>query len=429
MPLVDQMRIRRRLESVATDRVPFPQVVHSLIFNSLAMFAASLSMGLALMPFVSAAIHNIQVGAAGKLLYEPEAIGAAPGDQVVFHFHPKNHTVTQSSFADPCGRKDGGFTSGFQPVPANQTDNLPTYTVNVVDTEPIWVYCAQALRTPNSHCGAGMVFAINCGPDGAPNSFTNFKNSALAIGASLKAAAPSSTPSTGGYYPPPPPAAVTNAYTTAAYGGYTIPPAPYGTPVTQAVTVGASSWMTTYTSYPNSPAPTPASLEGQVHKVIVGGPGTLAFNPPFVSALPRDTVVFEFHQKNHSVVQSSFDDPCRKISKDGVTGFDSGFQPVADGATEFPTWNFTVTTTEPIWAYCSQRAPASHCGAGMVFALNSDESSGRSFSAYQNVAKTLNGTAAAIVAPSATPTGGATSIKIGFASVSVFMAMVLGAVL
>ena len=28
---------------------------------------------------------------------------------------------------------------------------------------------------------------INCGADRAPNSFTNFKNSALAIGAKLKA--------------------------------------------------------------------------------------------------------------------------------------------------------------------------------------------------------------------------------------------------
>ena len=25
--------------------------------------------------------------------------------------------------------------------------------------------------------------------------------------------------------------------------------------------------------------------------------------------------------------------------------------PVADNATDFPTWNFTVTDTAPIWAY------------------------------------------------------------------------------
>ena len=45
-----------------------------------------------------------------------------------------------------------------------------------------------------------MVFAINCGPDGAENSFTNFKNSALAYGASLGAAAPTQDGSYGGGY-------------------------------------------------------------------------------------------------------------------------------------------------------------------------------------------------------------------------------------
>jgi len=333
------------------------------------MFATSLSLGLALLPFVSAAVHDIQVGAGGKLVYSPEAISAQPGDQVVFHFNPKNHTVTQSSFADPCGPKPGGISSGFQPVAANQTSNLPTYTITVNDTQPIWVYCAQAARTPSSHCGQGMVFAINCGLDGAPNSFTNFKNAALAVGASLSAAA--AAPST-----------------TAAY----------------------------------------ASLEGQVHKVIVGGTGTLAFNPPMVSAAPRDVIVFEFHQKNHTVAQSSFDDPCRKLSTGN--GFDSGFFPVADNATNFPTWNFTVTDTAPIWAYCRQSNPSSHCGAGMVFAVNSDESSGRNFAAFQNVAKALNGTAVAATVPSATSqASGALSMRTGGASAMVLVASFIAAFL
>lgn len=129
-----------------------------------------------------------------------------------------------------------------------------------------------------------MVFAINCGADGTQNSFTNFKNAALSIGASLKAAAASASP------------AATDApaaYATAAYGDVTIPAAPAVTPVTQAVTLGTETWTTTYNSYPGSPAPTPAAAEGTVHKVIVGGPGKLTFDPPFISALPRDTVVFE----------------------------------------------------------------------------------------------------------------------------------------
>ena len=149
-------------------------------------------------------------------------------------------------------------------------------------TQPIWVYCGQAANTPASHCGAGMVFAVNCGADGTPNSFTNFKKSALAVGASLSAAAsaPTSTaPSTW----------------TAAYGGYTIPPPPVPVPVTQTITLESSTWVTTYSSYPDSPGPTPAALAGTVHKIIVGGPGNLTFDPPHIAAQPRDTVVFELY--------------------------------------------------------------------------------------------------------------------------------------
>lgn len=129
-----------------------------------------------------------------------------------------------------------------------------------------------------------MVFAVNCGADGSSNSFTNFQNAALAIGASLSSAAATSTQAAA--------TGASTAWTTAAYGGYTIPPAPTGTGVTQAVTLGSSTWTTTYTSYPNSPAPTPDSVDGQVHTVIVGG-SSLTFDPPHISALPRDTVVFE----------------------------------------------------------------------------------------------------------------------------------------
>jgi len=379
------------------------------------MFTSIVSLGLVLLPFASAAVHDIRVGDGNSLVYNPQAIGAQVGDQVVFHFTSKNHTVTQSSFADPCGRNPIGFDSGFMPVQANQTDALPTYTITVNDTKPIWVYCRQASKTPASHCGAGMVFAVNCGADGAPNSFTNFMNSALAVGASLSAsaAAASATPSSGGYgggyggggYGGAADGSAATSVWTAAYGDYTIPPAPEGTLVTQTVTLEASTWATTYTSYPGSPAPTPAALEGVVHRVIVGGPGKLAFDPPRIAAGPRDTVIFEFHQKNHTVVQSSFDDPCRKLSKNGVTGFDSDFVPVADDATVFPTWNLTINDTAPIWAYCKQKLPTSHCGAGMVFAINSDETGARNFSAFQNVAQAINGTAAAaVVSPSATAT-------------------------
>lgn len=159
-----------------------------------------------------------------------------------------------------------------------------------------------------------MVFAVNCGADGAPNSFTNFKNAALAIGAQLKAsasAAPAAPPAT--------------AVTTAAYGGVTIPADPSPSVVTVTVTVEASTWTTVYSSYPGSPAATPVSLTGTTHLVTVGNNGTLAYDPPFVMAAPRDTIIFEFHQKNHTATKSSFDAPCiGAVDASGNFALDSG---------------------------------------------------------------------------------------------------------
>jgi hypothetical protein len=62
-----------------------------------------------------------------------------------------------------------------------------------------------------------MVFAVNCGQDGSPNSFTNFKQAALAFGAAQSSALPSATPGASAAAP------ADDGWTTAAYGGYTIP--------------------------------------------------------------------------------------------------------------------------------------------------------------------------------------------------------------
>lgn len=376
--------------------------------------------GLVLASTVSAKVIDIQVGGdGGALVFSPEAVFADPGDQVVYHFNPKNHTVTQSSFAGPCTRKDGGFDSGFRPVGADiAVADRPTYTVLVNDTQPIWVFCGQASNTPNSHCGAGMVHAINCGADGAPNSFTNFKKSALAIGAQLQAGP--QNPSTSVW--------------TADYGSATIPPPSTPTLVTDTITLGNDVWTTTYSSYPNSPEPTPVSPSGNTIEVIVGGPnGNLTFTPSRVTAYPRDTIRFTFQVKNHTVTQSSFGAPCLPLTDKTTgqrTGFDSGYMPVAAGTTDFPTWSLTINDTAPIWAYCAQ---ASHCGAGMVFAVNSDESSGRNFSAFQSLAKTLNGTTSS---NSTTPTnngntsyGGAMSTSAGSGFVVAFVAVLVGSLL
>jgi plastocyanin len=319
------------------------------------------SLGLALLPLVSAEIHDVKVGSNGGLIFEPEAISAQPGDQVVFHFVSKNHSVTQTSLNDPCSAKDGGFDTGFMPVAANQTDNFPTYTIEVKDTQPIWAFCRQAAATANSHCGAGMVFSVNCGPDGAPNSFTNFKSSALAIGAKLKEeAASSSTSASGGYG---------GGYGGGGYGGG------YG---------GSTATESASGTEPTSTTQATTGAAGKEIKVVVGGAGAkLTFDPPRISANPQDVVIFEFQQKNHSIVQSTFDAPCSP--KD--SGFKTDFFAVDDGATTFPTWRLTVNDTTPVWVYCRQKSPKSHCGAGMVFAINSADDTQKSFTAFQKLAE------------------------------------------
>jgi len=399
------------------------------------MFFSSCVLLLAAAASVKAAIIDIQVGSAnGTLAFSPEAISANPGDQVVFTFQQKNHTATQSSFANPCGQMPGGFDSGFNPVPANQTDNFPTFTITVNDTTPIWVFCDQAANTAASHCGAGMVFAVNCGADGAANSFTNFKNAALAIGQELKAgASPSASAAATSAAPT---ATLDASLTTAAYGTATIPAAPSESVVTVTVTVEASTWTTVYSSYPGSPAATPASLAGNVHTVQVGNNGTLAYDPPFVVAQPRDIIQFVFHQKNHTATQSAFAAPCLPfIASDGTPGADSGFMPVAANVTDFPSWNITVNDTNPLWFYCKQHAPdgSSHCGAGMVFAVNPAQTSARNFTAFQQLAATLNGTnATGAVTPSGSASGSSPSASpstTGAASsVGMNLALGLGAI-
>lgn len=101
---------------------------------------------------------NVMVGQGG-LAYTPNSVEAKNGDTIQFTFAAKNHTVTQSTFAQPCQNMTTptqGIDSGFLAVPAGATQ-LPqwSFTINN-DTTPLWFYCRQS-----GHCQAGMVFAVN----------------------------------------------------------------------------------------------------------------------------------------------------------------------------------------------------------------------------------------------------------------------------
>jgi len=293
----------------------------------LAMCAALLS--LAVIPVARGADHQVIVGG-GPLQFNPNQVTAAPGDTVSFTFKQANHTATQSSLQNPCQQAPGGFDSGFVPVPATNTAGpFPIAQFTVQDTNPVWVYCRQA-----NHCQQGMVFAINPGSDFA-------------------------------------------AFQAAATGN--------------TVATTTTSPASTTTSTPSTSA-SPIAATPQVHQVVVGGTGKLFYTPSNITAQVGDIIQFQFQQKNHTVTQSAFATPCRSLtstSTSGQVGFDSGFMPVADGATTFPTFNITVNATTPIWAYCRQ---ANHCGSGMVFSVNSVESGPNNFAAFQAAGKQQNGT-------------------------------------
>jgi plastocyanin len=90
---------------------------------------------------VSAANIQVKVGSSG-LAFDPPSTNATNGDTVTFVFYPKNHTVTQSTFAAPCQAMSGGVDSGFQAVAANAS-NVPSFSITVNNTQPLWFYCRQ----------------------------------------------------------------------------------------------------------------------------------------------------------------------------------------------------------------------------------------------------------------------------------------------
>jgi plastocyanin len=107
-------------------------------------------------------VHVIKVGSTnGTLAYFPNNIKAAVGDMIQFQFAPANHTVTQSTFDQPCApinmfnKNVTGFYSGFMPVTASST-TTPTYTIMVQNTTPMWIYCSQG-----KHCQNGMTMVVN----------------------------------------------------------------------------------------------------------------------------------------------------------------------------------------------------------------------------------------------------------------------------
>ncbi|KAJ7343198.1 hypothetical protein DFH08DRAFT_220530 [Mycena albidolilacea] len=97
----------------------------------------------------------------------PANVTAAVGDTIQFQFQSKNHSVTQSTFANPCQIQTSpslGIDSGFQFVAAGSTE-LPQWSFTLKDIVPLWFFCAQT--NPANHCQHGMVFSLNANEEGS----------------------------------------------------------------------------------------------------------------------------------------------------------------------------------------------------------------------------------------------------------------------
>ncbi|KAF9878772.1 extracellular serine-rich protein [Colletotrichum karsti] len=111
--------------------------------------------------------HSVVAGLGGSLTFNPDNVVAEVGDIVEWHFLPRNHSLVQSNFANPCNPlADGtGFFPGFEFfTPEGQADNV--FQLVVEDEKTIWYYCPFG-----NHCGAGMVGVIN----------QNFDNQAVSL--------------------------------------------------------------------------------------------------------------------------------------------------------------------------------------------------------------------------------------------------------
>ncbi|KAI0030926.1 hypothetical protein K488DRAFT_87327 [Vararia minispora EC-137] len=194
--------------------------------------------------------HYVAVGGRnGDLKFYPEYITADKDDVVVFTFNPKNHTATQSTFKKPCLPLEHGFDSGFFPVAIGTVrDARPTFNITVKDTEPVWVYCRQGAFTAESHCGAGMVFAIN--PGKGEYSFKQFKKNAVAEAGVLASASVVTTASA-------------SASATSKQSTYAVSPTTSVTTSKTAYPVYTNTSVTTSnTAYT---VPTPRAIAGRFH--------------------------------------------------------------------------------------------------------------------------------------------------------------------
>lgn len=111
----------------------------------------------------AAPIVSVLVGPNKQLIFSPPYInGVGRGQRIHFDFRAINHTFTESSFEKPCTKIQGAqFDTNFGNFNPNDIPNFKPFDITLDGDRARFFYCKQANKTPNSHCGQGMVFAIN----------------------------------------------------------------------------------------------------------------------------------------------------------------------------------------------------------------------------------------------------------------------------
>jgi len=162
-----------------------------------------------------------------------------------------------------------------------------------------------------------------------------------------------------------------------------------------AVALPAAPSVTTTPYLPATSTPSVSSTPPGIFLVLVGNlQGNTTYTPPYVNAPVNSSIVFTFASKNHTVTESSFEDPCTANS----LGVDSGFNhAVAPGEIVNGTFVVNVTSNDPRWFYCRQ---INHCPMGMVFAINPTED--QTFADFQARAKAS--ASSSTLPPLSTPT-------------------------
>ncbi|KAI9783085.1 MAG: hypothetical protein M1839_004254 [Geoglossum umbratile] len=137
------------------------------IKNAIAQNGAPTQTGTASIPPPTgmAAPLKVTVGTDGGkgLRFDPPYLqNVKRGDKIVFDFRKQNHTLTESSFDKPCTKlNSNAFDTNFKNVNVDDKPGFSTVTFTVDSDGERYFYCRQANGTPNGHCSAGMVFAIN----------------------------------------------------------------------------------------------------------------------------------------------------------------------------------------------------------------------------------------------------------------------------